>query len=157
MKQYEMHPWVIHYDDKLTKNIYSKIEKGGPETCGCEHCLNFIANRDQLYPNTVKEIFNILGIDYTKEEEVYHYARMKNGLHSYGGDILFVGTIEYLDDDFKPGEQKKTIEMKAVDENFSWNIVPVSCTVPDIFKGHPLAEVTFHAEIPWVIKEKEPK
>ena len=41
---------VISCDYEGTVRVYSQIDIGGPEECGCDDCLNFVAARDTVYP-----------------------------------------------------------------------------------------------------------
>lgn len=86
--------WEFLVDFDRTKEVYSKMEFGGPETCPCNDCKNFSANRENnIYPAEIKNLFAELGIDYKKESETYHLYRDKNGLHLYGGWFHFKGKI----------------------------------------------------------------
>jgi hypothetical protein len=48
--------WELSCDPELTKKAYAAILVGGPEKCGCEPCLNFVASRSLIYGNDVLEL-----------------------------------------------------------------------------------------------------
>nr|WP_297787964.1 hypothetical protein [uncultured Allomuricauda sp.] len=93
-KEVKYKDWVFEVEFSRTKEIYSLLETGSPESCGCNECLNFSQNRDKIYPKEIKELFCELGIDYKKESEIYHQVRLENGLHYYGGWFHFKGKIK---------------------------------------------------------------
>jgi hypothetical protein len=75
--------WLLRCDAETTRAAYARIENGAPERCGCDHCLNFIAQRDQRdqsYPRGVLDLLASLGIDYRREAEVHHLARLPSGI-----------------------------------------------------------------------------
>ncbi|MPQ49209.1 hypothetical protein GCQ56_19590 [Marinifilum sp. N1E240] len=93
MKTVKYKEWTFEFDYGRTKEIYDKIELGSPEECSCNDCKNFATNRESIYPDEIKDLFLKLGIDYKKESEIYHMARLDNGLHHYGGWFHFKGKI----------------------------------------------------------------
>lgn len=67
-------------DRELTKLTYEGFTLGGAESCGCDDCKNFVYNREDIYPEEIKKLFDQLGIDYKKETEIGHYCRQPEGL-----------------------------------------------------------------------------
>lgn len=86
--------WQISFDAEATRRAYAAIPMGGPESCGCEHCQNFAAAREQAYPKQARDLFARLGIHHRREAEVYHLNQVRPGTHLYGGWFHFVGSIE---------------------------------------------------------------
>src|ERR1700738_5268101 len=76
--------WKIKYDAEATRNAYAEVSQGCPEQCGCDTCKNFAAARRYAYPPEVSSFLEQLGIDTSKEPEVYHNARLDTGLQLYG-------------------------------------------------------------------------
>ncbi len=107
--------WTFEVDYKRTKEIYDKIEFGSPEVCGCNHCKNFAANRERIYPDEIKDLLSKIGIDYKKESEIYHMARLDNGLHLYGGWFHFKGKII----------EGKDCKIELPDGGWTWDSVNV--------------------------------
>ena len=63
--------WIFEVDYKKTEQTYKSVSVGSSENCDCGYCVNFFKQRSTIYPNEVKDLFNNLGIDYTKEAEIY--------------------------------------------------------------------------------------
>jgi hypothetical protein len=94
------------------------------------------------------EVLSSLGIDPQKEGEVYHLGRKSRGRHSYGGWFHFVGSLETTGD-FAP-------------VRFSPGFITWMCRAGaphlSVLDGLPLVQVEFAADdVPWVIKDKEPR
>ena len=75
---------VILFDQELTRRTYSAIERGGADICTCSYCRNYAAQRMAAYPEAFLGLLEQLGIDPTKEDEVYE-TYFENGLTHYGG------------------------------------------------------------------------
>lgn len=73
--------WVFEVAKEITQATYEQVEYSGADSCICNDCKNFVASRDKAYPTEVKNLFENLGIDISKESEVCHYTRLDNGLH----------------------------------------------------------------------------
>ncbi len=63
---------AIRYDRKRTQHVYSGLDKGGADECGCIYCQNVAAQRDSASPDS----FNIEG-----------------GKFTYGGWFYFIGEM----------------------------------------------------------------
>ena len=86
--------WKLQSDPEATRRAFADMPTGAPESCGCGDCLNFAAARDRAYPSEVLTIFEQLGIDRSKESEIWHTHSDALGLHHYGGFFHLVGAIE---------------------------------------------------------------
>ena len=95
--------WKYTVDRETTEKAYSDTSIGGAGTCDCSFCRNFIAARDKVFPGGCLDMLKQLGIDATKDGEVYHLGAEKPGSHQYGGWYHFVGTLR-VDGDFAPVE-----------------------------------------------------
>jgi hypothetical protein len=78
-------PWAIEANVAATRERYQESKHGGAEACGCPNCINFALVREQAYPPALLALFDSLGIDFKKENEVHHYGRTATGLHIYRG------------------------------------------------------------------------
>ena len=85
METMSIGPWVVKYDAETTRAVYAQIESGDAERCGCEPCLNFARVREKVYPQEALKVLDKLGVDFTKEAEVYHFSKVRPGWHHYGG------------------------------------------------------------------------
>jgi hypothetical protein len=93
MREINFARWKVQADPESTRAACAAIANGAPETCGCEPCKNFAAQRSEAYPPQALDLFNSLGIVSNREAEVYHLARLESGNHLYGGWFHFVGAI----------------------------------------------------------------
>ena len=93
MTQITYRDWILDCDVAATRAGYETISAGGAETCGCAGCRNFLAQRDSAYPAEVLNLFNELGVNYKRDAETYHTARLEPGLHLYGSWFHLVGAI----------------------------------------------------------------
>ena len=86
--------WKFEVDINRTKEVYkSPLLKGSADYCKCYPCQNFIINRENIYPKVFLKLLNELGIEKTKESEIYHICNLNNGFHMYGGWFHFKGKI----------------------------------------------------------------
>jgi len=75
MEEVKYKRWTLEVDVAATRSAYCLVERGGPEDCGCQNCLNFAAARENVYPQEVLTLFAKLGVDCTKEAEVVYLAK----------------------------------------------------------------------------------
>ncbi len=157
METLNIQHWIVKYDRRETLLAYSQIDIGGPEACGCEPCLNFAAARETIYPKDIREIFDHIGIDYRKESEVFHCNKEDNGLHCYGGEFLFVGSVENTDEAYDPSEVKANVlNFEDNAQNFVWSFSARVAYRQSVFENKPVALFDFAARVPWVLQIQEP-
>ena len=84
---------AIRYDPDATERVYAGLERGHADKCGCIDCQNFVAQRDSAYPESFKRLLDQLGIDSSKEGEVYAMGPNGKGKISYGGWFYFTGEM----------------------------------------------------------------
>lgn len=56
--------------------------------------MNFVAQRTNIYPTEIKELFTELGINWMKETEVTHFGLSASEQHYYNGWFHFKGSFE---------------------------------------------------------------
>jgi hypothetical protein len=83
---------IRHYRD-LTVSAYLQMQIGMPEHCACAMCRNFIAQRSTAYPGFFLDLLAELGIDPTKENEVYSYGAIDDNPRIYEGWLFFAGDL----------------------------------------------------------------
>jgi hypothetical protein len=93
MEQITFARWEIECDAATTRELFSRVLSGAPERCGCTHCVNLAAAREQVFSGEVLRLFEQLGIAPNREAEIYHTHRIRPGKHHYGGWFHFVGRI----------------------------------------------------------------
>ncbi len=146
MNEVAFRDWLFTVDRDKTKQAYADIPQSSPEACGCELCLNFIAIRQSIYPTEVLDLFGQLGVDYRREAEVYHIAKLESGLHLYGGWLHFIGEISRGPD--APAK---------VNDHFTIDFLRKRDLAAESFGEEELVQIEIVAEIPWVLSnEKEP-
>lgn len=159
MKTIEYGRWRISCDAHSTAQAYAAVSIGGAEECGCDPCLNFAAQKCDLYPPEVLALFGELGIDRDREVEVYHMARMGSGRHLYGGWFHFVGSIVSGADAAKQiAENLWQPDLLKASENFILGFTSIVHLRRKSFENLPLTQLEFTTEIPWVTQQiKEPQ
>jgi hypothetical protein len=143
--------WRLFADREATRQAYTEIRIGGPEECGCCHCRNFAAARNQVYPVEVRRLFEDLGIDFSKEVEVYHTGRRSPGLHHYGGWFHCIGRIE------AKGDEVGEFDVEAGEGPFHLYFHDKPNLVAASFETLPLLQLEFDAQVPWVVHGPEPE
>jgi hypothetical protein len=130
---------------------------GGPEECGCEPCLNFVAARDQIYGPDVRALLEKLGVSRNREVEIHHMARLKSGKHLYGGWFHFVGSIvSGADAAEKVAENIWRPNLENTSEDFSLGFSSRLELVREPFVRLPLVQLEFTTNVPWVLATGEP-
>ncbi len=105
-----------------------------------------MAARDGVFLPKFREFLDSVGVDYRKDGEIYHNARLAPGRHHYGGWFHFVGTLDKTGD-FPPVE---------FGEGFKARLRGRSAPSLKSLAGLPLVQVEIEAErVPWVLQEKE--
>lgn len=120
----------ILFDREATSNMYSKIETGFPEKCGCAECLQFIQMREKFYSPELKELLSKLGVDYKKEADV---TKFSDAADQWEGFYNFVGEV-------KGGEE----EILDIAGNQFVDFNPAALAVPKEFKLLKLASVHWY-------------
>ncbi len=137
---------MLRFDRQCTTDAYARVTKGGAEECGCAMCRNFAAQKQTAYPTSFLQLLAQLGIDPTKEGEVYYLSPEESGLRLYGGWFFFCGEL------IEAGERQTS------EDGISFFVIgPGRMPSPyprDAFGPHPLA-LDFYLEIPWVLPDSE--
>jgi hypothetical protein len=131
-------------DYHATAAAYARAVAGGADTCSCNGCRDFVLVRNRTYPKTFVAFLESLGIDPSKDGEVYHTGEMTPGNHHYGGWFHFAGSLE------------KTGDFAAVEMERGFNVYLCRKSAPEVpaLKGLSLVQVEFQAEcVPWVLDE----
>ena len=144
MTKIDYREWIFDCDVEATQRAYESILVGGLEGCSCSGCRNFLEQRKSVFPQEVVNLFGELGINYERDAEIYHTARMESGLHLYGGWFHFIGSISKQPD----GPAK-------VDEHFTIDFLSDRALAAKSFKNQPLVQVEITAEVPWVLKDEK--
>jgi hypothetical protein len=147
MRMAEFGQWRYTVDRTATLEAYARQTAGGAATCTCTGCRNFVVARDQIFPARFVEFLNTLGIDPTKDAEVYNAGQVAPHRHHYGGWYHFIGTLETTGD-FAPVD-------------FGHGLTAWLCTAsaPRIatLSDRPVVQVEFATDrAPWMLEDAEP-
>ena len=141
MEILELPGWRIEYDRDATVAAHSRTPSTGPETCGCDPCRNWAATRERLLVVEFRQLLMRLGVPFDREVEVYHNARLNNGLHSYGAWYHFVGRVLY-------GELECSPNIAFGGLGFFFHSKPA--LLAEGFSELPVAQLELAAEVPWL-------
>ncbi len=150
-------PWLIECDPDATRCCYAKIPWGAD--CDCAPCRNLDALGPAAFPANALVIFEELGIDLHKPAEVYHAARLANGLHHYAGWYHCVGQILSGSDAWQPeasSPELHRLHAEPLSDHFSIGCTSRLRLVPEAFAACSVVQIEFTAELPWVLAEQEP-
>jgi hypothetical protein len=148
--------WSFEVDYDRTIAVYDKVEHGSPEGCVCHDCKNFSANRENIYPQEFKNLLADLGIDYKKESEIYHMAKLDNGLHHYGGWYHFKGKmIKGKDCKIQLGKGGSTFDTIQITDKF-WLAFTKGADLAYFDKSEfdNLIQIEFITDSEWIIEKK---
>ena len=147
---------LVRYDRDATLAAYAQLQHGDAERCGCAGCRNFIAGREQAFPDAFRTFLAELGIDPNKEGEAIHYGPVDGDLDFYGSWFYFVGEL------IEVGERLTTVQLPGSPspirlgpgpgEGFQYWFSTSFARPPAIF-GSKVGAVEFTTLIPWVLDE----
>ena len=135
---------VIEFDRDATACAYATIERGDSERCGCSYCRNFMSQRSVVYPKEFLALLEELGIDSSKEDEVYECGPA-GSLRWYRGWFFFSGEL------IQPGE-RATSELH---ESFSFYFADAARRPrPKAEFGQKVLALEFTTKVEWILEEE---
>ena len=141
MEELRLGDQLVRYDREATVAAYGALPSGGADRCGCVHCRNFAAQRADVYPQAFCTLLDNLGIDASKEGEVYDMVGpFDDKVRPTGGWFYFVGEL------IEKGERL----VQAGD--FQYWFQPSFPRPPASF-GEEVAAIEFSTQVPWVLDE----
>ena len=149
--------WGIEFDPNATARCHEQAKIGW--NCDCLPCRNFLALDKSAFSSAALDLLERLGVDYKKPAEVYHNARLENGLHNYGGWFHFVGKIESGADALKQiGDTpcEGTFELEQLGEHFQFGFSNCLGLVRESFRDQSLIQLEFSTNARWVLRDSEP-
>jgi hypothetical protein len=168
--------WKLRVDSWQTELAYQAIV-GTTKSCKCDWCANFVAAREEVYPSEVLALLTDLGLDHTKEADLYQQdIDVAHGTILYRWWFYCIGYIEegpqtweYMghkpDDVFPVDFWDKRLE--ALRESPRYFGIGFSDSarrrkseeefVPAELKPFSLVQVEFNAEVPWVLNTALPQ
>lgn len=87
----------IRFDREETREMYRLLDAGGADRCKCGYCAYFSEHRNTAYSKDFVALLSNLGIDYTKEDEVWTISQGDDGepIQFYGW-FYMAGELEEL-------------------------------------------------------------
>ncbi|MEQ8812885.1 MAG: hypothetical protein RIE59_27685 [Imperialibacter sp.] len=146
----EYKDWQLTVDKLTTATVYGRVQTGGAESCGCVDCQNFATQRTTVYPAEIKELLESLGVDWKKEVEVSHYARLENDDHYYGGWFHFKGDFVGFNCERTTSSDGFTLELTDITPKFSIGFRRAN-SLTAFNKADRLVQVEFECKVPWVL------
>jgi hypothetical protein len=134
--------WTVEASPEDTASIHAARSSGGADACSCLYCRNFAAARSDALPHEFIQILASLGIDPTKDSEIYETHEQSPGVHSYGGWYHALGEVI-----------SGSSEYAQLTEEFSIRITDHRDLLPGGFANHPVVQIDFDGPVPWVLNE----
>ena len=115
------------------------------------NCKNFIAARQEIYPQEVLDLFRQLGVDYEKEADASEMMVDENGYHHYYGIFHFKGRLlKGKDCAVALPSGGHTIELDEITPNFSIGFTSGK-SLALLEDKDELVQIEFSVSIPWII------
>ena len=154
MERIAINGWVLECDPDATRRALAAEPAGAPEVCGCLHCRNFAAAREAAYGPELRALLGQLGVPVDREAEVYDCGPAERaGYRLTGGWFHFVGRV--VRDpllDVEPAGRP----FAALGPGVRVSFAPGGALLPDGLIGHPVVQLEFEGEVPWVLPEPAP-
>src|SRR5688572_9596187 len=94
MERIEIAGWILECDPEMTRRLLTSFPEGAPEACGCLHCRNFVAAREQVYGAEGRALLEKLGVPLDWEAEVYEMGPAERwGHRRYAGWFHAIGRV----------------------------------------------------------------
>lgn len=137
----------IDCDCEKTIQMYSEKKVGEANTCDCGYCLNYAENRVRIVPESLKILFNKLGIDFEKEFYISHITKLEDGNNLYEVQYYFIGSV-------KKGLR---FQLEGLSEKVSISGDPIyRNSIAEKYLGEKMGSVGFYPKINWLLNKPEP-
>jgi hypothetical protein len=142
--------WELSANAERTRRVYAAADAGSAERCGCSTCKNFIALREKIYPVEIRRLFEDIGVDFRKEAEISHFAKLENGLHYYSGWFHFIGAFIGKDCTVPLPNGGHSLDLTPIDDGFAVGFRRDRALT--FFEADDdIIQIEFEAQLPWVI------
>ena len=150
----EYRDWEFEADQQGTKDAYKTVQKSGAEACGCNNCKNFVAARQEIFPQEVLDLIRQLGVDYQKEADASEMMVDDKGHHQYYGIFHFKGKmLKGKDCAISLPSGGHNIELDEITPNFSIGFTSGK-SLALLEDKDELVQIEFSVNIPWVINRE---
>lgn len=152
--------FTINVDIEKNREFYRSAETL-TEGCNCDGCRNY-EKAVKLFPESVKEFFEKLGVDPEKPAEVYVNCSEENGKKLfYGGFYHLCGIVVDGDNAWISQEVDSTTTISQINEDYKYKIadgyfVVFSGGEALLGNGFPEPIITMDIEfhVPWVLDKE---
>lgn len=111
--------WAFEINQKLTQNIYTNILCGKANLLGDKISKLYSEKRADYFPDEIINLFQDLGIDYTKENKITHKL-LENSQNAFEGSFQFIGNlIKGPSCKIELNKDHVIYELTPINENFS--------------------------------------
>ena len=76
--------WTLEAEKELTQLTYEKVTGSGADTCVCNHCKNYVAYREKVFPVRLK-VFSLIS-------ELTIGKKLKS-LHGRNFQMVFIKSV----------------------------------------------------------------
>ena len=150
--------WRLSVDSAATTAFYDAREVGEAEVCAetvdCSGCANYVALRDQAFPDSVRRLLDELSIPYQKEidsTDAGHPAK-----HLYHGLFYFAGRVlEGPSSQVPDGRGGHSIVLREVSETFEIGFSDFQSDGAGLAPQGSWVQIDFLTTLPWVLPESE--
>lgn len=150
--------WRVRVNVDATRNAYAAVTAGGADTCRCDYCANWVAQRSSLLAGPVGVLLDRLGIDGTRDVEVVEYGpEPATGLRHYEAWYDFIGEI-VAGVPARPARRTGIVPPPTpLSDRVGIRLTDASPLAHHPFAGKPLVRVEIAARLPWAIEAPEPR
>lgn len=144
LQKIRIEKWLIEIDIDRTREFYNK----DMEFCNCLYCKNYL-DATKFFKPTVNDVFEKFGINPVKPAHLSQFPSEIKSRHLYLGHYYFVGRV--LEGELCSNSnytRLNTIEIENFIYGFSEELEFLPEGLPD-----PVLQISFEANIPWVLKE----
>jgi hypothetical protein len=143
---FEFHGWAAEVDVDATRHAYAVGSPGASVECGCDECANFITAREAgyVYPDKVAKLLQDMGVDLSRESDVFVDGSAGRGTVVYGGWFNVAGELVH--------EAPGPVE---VEPGFELYALPEGAVVDDAFGEAPVFRIEFQVLVPLMSAGKQ--
>jgi hypothetical protein len=145
--------WTLELDPSATAKAYSVFSEGDSERCGCNGCLNIIASRDSMYPDSVATFMKAARIPRDREVRVGHFGEIRDLVHVYDAAFPFIGSIIDGADARTPRPDGRGwwVDLEPINDAFKIGVTSHLQKLPDSFPPELTLQLELQFELPWLL------
>jgi len=149
--------WRVRVDADATRAAYAVVPRGGADTCECDYCRNWVAQRDALLAGPIGALLAQLGIDGSRDAEVVEYGpELASGLRHYEAWYDCIGSI-VAGRPVRPAPGTGVVPAAtALTDRVGIRLTDSSPLAHAPFAGKALVRVEITARLPWIIEAPPP-